>query len=375
MLYLALALSAVLVLAVNLAARVGYRTAFLVALLGIAFGIFAPLVVSNRLVPVAVLNAALLCLAPLVWRVTGQGRWRMLAYTLVATVAAYALLLPSRLERHAEYERIRTTYPLMSIEDRLPLAPSQESPAFESVVLSLWEKRIDKAQETYIQRDRTAGLKLIHDEAVGNFVDSWGFGFGRMPPTREWEFENIQKLEYAHVEPDEPYPQLMPPAYTERGDPLISVSYSLRSLHSKTALEFLRPFDFGYVRDRAHVAGFEAHGTDRNRSEYNQQMARPKATDYEKLELVSLLMHAEPRVYVADRLPAMDALDGVPTRRLDAFEVEGLKALRRGHDLIVDDRRMLGALRNAKQCIACHGGERGQLLGAFSYTLRPEATK
>jgi len=31
---------------------------------------------------------------------------------------------------------------------------------------------------------------------------------------------------------------------------------------------------------------------------------------------------------------------------------------------------MLGATYGAKQCVACHGGERGDLLGVFSYTLQ-----
>ena len=31
--------------------------------------------------------------------------------------------------------------------------------------------------------------------------------------------------------------------------------------------------------------------------------------------------------------------------------------------------RMLGAIRSVEQCMKCHGGERGDLLGAFSYSL------
>jgi len=50
---------------------------------------------------------------------------------------------------------------------------------------------------------------------------------------------------------------------------------------------------------------------------------------------------------------------------------DGLAALRKGEDLYVREDRMLGSIRSTKQCIACHGGERGVLLGAFSYTLRP----
>ncbi|HVL12716.1 MAG TPA: hypothetical protein VM529_09130 [Gemmata sp.] len=32
-----------------------------------------------------------------------------------------------------------------------------------------------------------------------------------------------------------------------------------------------------------------------------------------------------------------------------------------------------GADRNTKHYVACHGGDRGALLGAFSYRLRPAA--
>jgi hypothetical protein len=31
--------------------------------------------------------------------------------------------------------------------------------------------------------------------------------------------------------------------------------------------------------------------------------------------------------------------------------------------------RMVGSVRSLKQCIPCHGGRRGDLLGAFSYSL------
>ena len=62
------------------------------------------------------------------------------------------------------------------------------------------------------------------------------------------------------------------------------------------------------------------------------------------------------------------------TRPLDGFEASSLEKLRRGEYLLVAEApegvRMLGAIRSVKQCTNCHGGERGDLLGAFSYTLR-----
>jgi hypothetical protein len=56
----------------------------------------------------------------------------------------------------------------------------------------------------------------------------------------------------------------------------------------------------------------------------------------------------------------------------------GLKDLQDGEDLFVRDttkqgRRMLGAIRSVDACLKCHGGQRGELLGAFSYWLK--ATK
>src|SRR5262249_24914209 len=97
------------------------------------------------------------------------------------------------------------------------------------------------------------------------------------------------------------------------------------------------------------------------------------------LDLLGIVVHADPVVYVTDNLPRMDELRGAPTRPLDDFEQAGLKALRAGDDLFIRDRvegrRVLGAIRSAEQCVDCHGGERGYLLGAFSYTLTASAPR
>jgi hypothetical protein len=70
----------------------------------------------------------------------------------------------------------------------------------------------------------------------------------------------------------------------------------------------------------------------------------------------------------------MDELREAPTRELDAFEAVALGRLRAGEYLLVaevgDRMRMLGVVRAVEQCVKCHGAERGDLLGAFSYTLR-----
>jgi hypothetical protein len=96
--------------------------------------------------------------------------------------------------------------------------------------------------------------------------------------------------------------------------------------------------------------------------------------DLQRIELVGLLLKEQPRVYLSDELPRMKDVRNVRTRELDGFEQTGLKALADGGLLFVreqaDHVRMLGAIRSTSQCVACHGGSRGDLLGAFSYWFR-----
>jgi len=84
---------------------------------------------------------------------------------------------------------------------------------------------------------------------------------------------------------------------------------------------------------------------------------------------VGLLLHDEPQVYVSSSLPRMEKLHGVPTRPLDRFEWFALEALQHGEDIYVaqdeEGLRMLGSVRSKKRCVACHDGNRDDLLGAF----------
>jgi hypothetical protein len=93
-----------------------------------------------------------------------------------------------------------------------------------------------------------------------------------------------------------------------------------------------------------------------------------------RLELVGLLKHKEPAVYLSDFLPRMDQLRKAKTRPPTAFEQRALCQVQAGDDLVVEASanqiRMMGSLRAAKQCLACHHARRGDLLGTFSYQLR-----
>lgn len=141
---------------------------------------------------------------------------------------------------------------------------------------------------------------------------------------------------------------------------------TIELLHRNCIVDFVHPAGWGYAKDRRHVAGFQSH----------QFSKVPEPTGTLRVASIELIgwLRGEPIAYVSDHLPAMKELRNAPTRPLDAFEEEGLAKLRRGEDLFTKSEngsvRLLGAIRATKQCIDCHGSQRGDLLGAFSYQLR-----
>ncbi len=111
--------------------------------------------------------------------------------------------------------------------------------------------------------------------------------------------------------------------------------------------------------------------------------ATPEKADHTKeqtweihsLDLVGLVMHDTPKVYVSKRLPDMKNLNKAPIREMDVFEAEGLEELINGKDLYVRTKaetvRVLGPIRASQACLKCHADAKdGEMLGAFSYTLR-----
>jgi hypothetical protein len=140
-------------------------------------------------------------------------------------------------------------------------------------------------------------------------------------------------------------------------------------MHEAGVVDFVYPDRFGFFKDRRHVAGFQPH-------RFSEIPPFPTRLRLQTIDLVGLVRHEEPVAYVSDSLPSMEELREAPTRPLDPFEELGLKALRGGDTLFVRDTtgglRALGAIRSVKQCLACHGGQRGDLLGAFSYTLQAD---
>jgi hypothetical protein len=311
--------------------------------------------------------------------VRARPRW-FLASSLVATMAVYGCIALPDLLAWAE---LKKDYPLESLAERLAyedrprttlarVGPHDESMSGADRLAKL-EERFRHPEQPYEAHMRGQSLERLHAGVVRQFIDSPGFGVGRMlrQPRPDHLEQELQKRQVAP--PDEgtiPQPE---PVYSALG-PIPAESRpatepDLISAHDSATLDFLQPGRFGYVRSRDQVAGFIPH-------RFNQLPTPPQRWRIARVELVSLLKHETPAVYLSDNLPRMDELRRAPTRLLDEFEKKALDGLLGGEDLMVQktprQMRMVGSIRALNQCLRCHGVERGELLGAFSYRLSAE---
>src|SRR5262249_32148079 len=154
-------------------------------------------------------------------------------------------------------------------------------------------------------------------------IDSQGFGVGRM----------IIRPAPDEVELPEPEPislPVYPDTSTVRADDeelrFRKTALQPQDLHEDSLLSFFNPKGLGYVRDLDHVVGFQPHAFARA-----PRLGRKWWID--RLELVSLLKHEEPGVYLSANLPRMQDLKDTETRPLDEFEKLALESLRRGEDV------------------------------------------
>jgi hypothetical protein len=132
-----------------------------------------------------------------------------------------------------------------------------------------------------------------------------------------------------------------------------------RGSHELTVVEFIRNFGFGFMR--GPVPAPNKHGV------------RLGSPDIDRVELVSLLLHEEPCVYVLNQMPTPPRARVARRRPLDEFEQRGLDAVREGAELVWTREaptRMFGAIRANATCLDCHPStQENDLLGAFTYYL------
>jgi hypothetical protein len=187
----------------------------------------------------------------------------------------------------------------------------------------------------------------LHSEAYDRFIHQKGLGMSRMVPTlsvvkREWKKPDWTSEELAKGQGD------------------IKGVKDLSLIHLSNVNFFIDP-KAGFDRNDAIL--------------HNGANKKEFLWEIKSLDLVGLVVHETPTVYVSEKLPNMKDLAKRPTRDMDVFEMEGLEELMAGKDLYVrgknDTIRVLGPVRASKACLKCHSDAKdGDMLGAFSYTLR-----
>lgn len=308
---------------------------------------------------------------------------------LIGGVAATALVVAciGSWDRGA-WTKLEQRYPFQSLSRRL----AYETKAAESTDVRAPRAGIlavNLSPETLTRLDeeehywkwnwamRGESLRLVHASFVEQFIASPGFGVGRMPRPSPYSIE-LSENRGAQALPLDRRPDMdgsvvieAPPAAAEEFSAVPpDLAYPLGAFHDAARRDFLDPDAFGYILDRDSVAGFVPHTFSKDAPKlYAPESHRRWLTV--RVELVSMLKHDRPMVYISDRLPNMAELRDAPVRELDAFERQALEGLLQGEDLVTDvqpDRaRAVGSLRAMRRCLECHEVERGALLGAFSY--------
>jgi hypothetical protein len=358
MLVLSLIVSAVLLVITNVAARGKHPLGWT---LGVGIGLTVMPICIGVLLPTVALQSALLCIALLVLNIPGPEKRYYLPASLATTLIAYAITTGFALYREQEFARLREKYPIESMEKLLPTPPVSSAPTKPDNLEQI-EYQIEMEARS-VGTMRKLALDRLHTQKVTLFINSPGFGVARTFPVDADMLKHGQRDGLPIPQPN-PGPNTSPP---DKWEPVAVSGFG--TLHEASVLDFVNPAGFGLFENRQRVIGFQRHG-------FSKVPGPEERWAVETIDLVGLLLHGEPLAYVSKNLPRMDELRAAPTRPLDSFETQGLATLRQGEELFARGSetrvRMLGAIRATKQCLDCHGGARGDLLGAFSYSLRRE---
>ena len=279
----------------------------------------------------------------------------------VVSVSAFLVVWTMAANRVSDYRRdvdtLREATPFVSLEERLPIPKSTTVPP------DLQIETIER-QVGFEHGPSPWNFRHLHDERTKDFINTPGFGVGRMVRTPLM----LQSIRRA-IRVTEPIPQpgILHDDIDPTGDAVPDAKVrDFFNFHAGSIGSFVNFKGFGYLKSRREVAGFTPHAFE---SEPKPQVPYK----LERLELVGLVRNPEPAVYVSEFLPRMTELDAVTTRPADGFEATALTKLAAGEDLVANavgsKVRLLGAVRNMTACVECHGGQRGDLLGAFSYRL------
>lgn len=284
--------------------------------------------------------------------------WSIYLIFWLASLGAYFPL-------QAQYEAWKRSVPLESIAERLPEPkPATLEPKPQTNSPGIFDEFAESYSRDY-RSHRNLSIQFIHNSTLAAFDRAAGFGGIRMIVIHPKAEDFV-----ADFTPPVPQPGPNSPPILSRGQKISSSDRPfVRQLHLESRLDFTNPLGSGFVKSRGEVAGFQSHRFSKV----------PKTDDGWKpvrIDLISLVMHEKPLVYISENLPRMQDIGNLKTRDLDDFEQAGLAHVRKTDELFMHGNenalRVIGALRSVKECQKCHGGQVGDLLGAFSYTLVKE---
>ena len=212
---------------------------------------------------------------------------------------------------------------------------------------------------------RSTALERLHSEATSRFVRAPGNGVGRIGQLGGQLGQISQLGSLGRIGTVQ---QQMPSFPTVLVRDWTIPAWSSSELSEEKRVEGAEDLDI------IHKQSLTDFSKDESLETIPQSGPRKtRSWEVKSIDLVGLLMHDQPVVYVSEKLK-MSELKQVPTRELDSFERAGLEKLQSGKDVFARGQnetiRMLGSVRAQKQCLTCHDVSEGKLLGAFSYTLR-----
>lgn len=295
----------------------------------------------------------------------------VLASIFLGHLVPFLLVVRSDMRR---YDEIREALAPLNIDERL------SRPAKPAIDAEPNTNGLDELEESanyhWKKNGREFHFRRLHRSQVDQFVNNPGFGVVRMVhPVRDKDF---------YLPHREPIPQPVRHVTSQERMAIehpVTIPVFFENLtHRKTVVEFAFPFGWGWERSPNEHLGFQPHQLGK-RSRFESDMLGTWSLELDDgwriatLELIGLLAHPKPTVYMTANLPRVDEAKTAPTRDPDEFETAGLKAIAKGQELYFGKShtepllRMVGGLRAAKSCVNCHGCREGELLGAFSYTL------
>lgn len=329
-------------------------------------------------------------------------RWRFSGIAASAVVCVWGIAFWQFLPEWREIQGLARDFPVQHIDERLAYEQSRARfSSDDNIEASPSEIAMDETQRLADEIHKKSGrwqwyrnprmqslisLHHTHNNFVRAFARQEGFGVGRLTPLQPRD---------KYIRTDEPRRLALssPPRNSDSAEADASLNWqyregvteNTRDWHAASVANFSNADGFGFLlgwRNPTDAISKTSHGTasilTRGFQSHGFQSIpedSPVGNDWQlaRVDLVSLLKHDPPAVYLSDALPRMEELadDDIPTRKLDPFEAQALEQLDDGEVIVVrrsrNRIRMLGAILATQECIKCHFVSQGEMLGAFSY--------